>query len=188
MSAYSGQPRRLRTELHRLQHVDERMRMTQPQAPAEIPSGLTSGTPHSLQAVINRSERYLNEEARYTLRALSVFPPKPNTFSEEAALAICEGHSEVLDELSDSGLLAVSGPGRYTLHQIISDYAKLHLEDIAVEERMVQFFINYLETHELDYKALELEINNVLAALEIASKRGLHFPTLSYRERFHLNH
>ena len=44
---------------------------------------------------------------------------------------------------------------------------------MAVEERMVQFFINYIEAHELDYDALELEMYNVLAALEIASKREM---------------
>ena len=126
-----------------------------------------------MQAVISVSDQYLNEEARYALRALSVFPHKPNTFSEEAALAICARPPEVLDALTDAGLLEVSGPGRYTLHQIIADYARLHLKDMAVEERMVQFFINYIEAHELDYDALELEMNNVLAALEIASKREM---------------
>ena len=44
---------------------------------------------------------------------------------------------------------------------------------MAVEERMVQFFINHIEAHELDYDAFELEMNNVLAALEIASKREM---------------
>ena len=173
MQTHSGQPRRLRTALHRLRHADERLRLAQPREPAEISPGLPPETPLSLQAVINVSDRYLNEEARYTLRALSVFPHKPNTFSEEAALAICARPPEVLDALTDAGLLEVSGPGRYTLHQIIADYARLHLKDMAVEERMVQFFINYIEAHELDYDALELEMYNVLAALEIASKREM---------------
>jgi len=173
MQTHSGQPRRLRTALHRLQHVDERLRLSLPRAPAETSLGLPSETPLSLQTVIDMSDRYLNEEARYTLRSLSVFPHKPNTFSEEAALAICARPAEILDALTDSGLLEVSGPGRYSLHQIIADYARLHLEDMAVEERMVQFFINYLETRELDYSVLDVEMNNVLAALEIASKREM---------------
>src|SRR5207249_7536299 len=114
--------------------ADERLLLAQPRGPAEISPGLPPETPLSLQTVINVSDQYLNEEARYTLRALSVFPHKPSTFSEEAALAICARPAEVLDALTDSGLLEVSGPGRYTLHQIITDYARLHLEDMTVEE------------------------------------------------------
>ena len=173
MHAHSGQQRRLREALHRLQHADERLRLTQPRAPVETFPGLPPETPLSLQAVINISDRHLNEEASYILRALSVFPQKPNTFSEEAALAICTRSVEALDTLTDSSLLEVSGQGRYTLHQIIADYARLHLVDMAVEERMVKHFINYVESHELDYDALEMEMNNVLAALQIASKREM---------------
>ncbi len=170
---HSGQPRRLRTALDRLRNVDERLRLVQPWGPGEIFPGLPAETPLSLEAVISVSDQYLNEEARYALRALSVFPHKPNTFSEEAALAICARSPEALDALTDSGLLEIDGLARYTLHQTIADYARLHLEDKAVEERMVQYFINYIEAHEQDYGALELEANNVLAALEIASKREL---------------
>ncbi len=173
MQTHSGQHRRLRTALDRLQHVDERLRLAQPRGPADISPGLPPETPLSLQTVISLSDQYLNEEARYALRALSVFPHKLNAFSEEAALAISARSPEVLDALTDAGLLEVSGPERYTLHQIIADYARMHLEDKAVEERMVRFFINYIEVNESDYDALELEMNNVLAALEIASKREM---------------
>ncbi|HYB00437.1 MAG TPA: NB-ARC domain-containing protein, partial [Ktedonobacteraceae bacterium] len=173
MQTHGGQPRRLRTALQRLHTADERLKLTQLRGPAEITPGLPPETPLSLQAVIKASDQYLHEEARYTLRALSVFPHKPNTFSEEAALAICARPPEVLDALIDAGLLEVGGPERYTLHQIIADYARLHLEDMTVEERMVQFFVSYVEAHESDYDALELEINNVLAAFEIASKREM---------------
>ena len=174
MHTYGGQPRRLRTALQRLQHVNERLQLTQPQAPLETLTGWPLETPLSLQAVIDISDRHLDQEARYTLRALSVFPPKPNTFSEEAALAIDSKPAEILDALTDAGLLEVSGPGRYTLHPVIADYAMLNLEDAAVEERMVKYFINYVEIRQTDYDALELEINNVLAALQLASKRAMH--------------
>ena len=170
---YSGQPRRLQAALHRLRNADERLKLVQPRGPAEIFPGLPSEAPLSLEAVINVSDQYLSEEARYALRALSVFPHKPNTFSEEAALVVCAKPPEVLDALTDSGLLEVNGPGRYTLHQVISDYAKLHLEDLTVEVRMVQYFINYVEAHASEYDVLELEMNNVLAAFEIASKRKM---------------
>ncbi len=170
---HSRQPRRLRTALQRLRDADERLRLSQPRGPGEITPGLPSETPLSLQTVIEVSDRYLNEDARYTLRALSVFPHKPNTFSEDAALKVCANPPEVLDALTDAGLLEASEPGRYTLHQVIADYAKLRLEDLSVEERMVQYFLSYIETYESDNAALELEVNNVLAAIEIASRRDM---------------
>lgn len=171
--AYSGQPRRLRTALNRLRQVNERLRLTQPQAPAETFPGLPAGEQISLQTVISLSDQRLGEEASYMLRALSVFPPKPNSFSEEAALATCAKPVEILDTLTDAGLLEVSGPDRYTLHRIIADYSRLHLLDTNVEERMVKYFSDYVEAHALDFDALERETDNMLAALQIASKREL---------------
>jgi hypothetical protein len=40
-------------------------------------------------------------------------------------------------------------------------------------ERMVEYFINFVEMHEMDYEALEREANNVLAALQAAFERGM---------------
>ena len=48
MQTHSGQPRRLRTALDRLQHVDERLRLAQPRGPADISPGLPPETPLSL--------------------------------------------------------------------------------------------------------------------------------------------
>jgi len=55
------------------------------------------------------------------LHALSVFPPKPNSFSEEAALAASQQPVEALDELWDAGLLENWGSERYALHQAVAD-------------------------------------------------------------------
>ncbi|HEX3643609.1 MAG TPA: hypothetical protein VHV10_20160, partial [Ktedonobacteraceae bacterium] len=56
--------------------------------------------------------------------ALAIFPPKPHSFSEEAALVISQQPRETLDELWDAGLLENWGSGRYTLHQIVATYAR----------------------------------------------------------------
>lgn len=162
--SYSGQPRRLRMAIERLRHADERLLLAEPQALLER----SASTPHSLRAVIEISEQRLDAKLRAFLRALSIFPPKPNTFSEEAAIAVGAMNVEMLDLLTDSGLLEGSSPGRYTLHQTIADYTRLHPIEPAVAERFVSFFVSLVATHQNEYECLEPELQNILAALSAA--------------------
>src|SRR5260370_1570697 len=96
----------------------------------ERPPMFSRETPVSLQTILEVSDLQLEEQARYALRALSVFPPKPNSFSEEAALAVCAVPVEGLDTLNDAGLLESQGAGRYTLNQPIPHYPSLHLPNM----------------------------------------------------------
>ncbi len=169
---HSRQPRRLRRALDRLNKVEERLRLEQ-QAGLESYPSLPAGTPVSLIAVIRVSDEALNETARMTLRALSVFPPKPNTFAEEAALVVSASPTEVLDILIDFGLLESNGHDRYTLHQTIADYARAHLTDMASYERLVDFFIQFVEANAQNYKVLEPETKNILTALQQAFEREM---------------
>lgn len=170
---HSGQPRRLRAALERLRSVDERLRLAEPQMLVGGHPSLSAGTPLSLQAVIGISDQQMSQEARTLLRAVAIFPPKPNTFSEEAAVAVSALPLETLDELMDAGLLESSGPERYTLHQTIADFARTQLRDEAVAGRMVAYFVDYIEAHTTGNSALERESSNILAALEIAFERGI---------------
>lgn len=171
--AHSGQPRRIRAALEKLHKIDERLALAEPQALIGSHPSLAAMTPLSLQAVIGVSEEQISAEARATLHALSVFPPKPNTFSEEAALEVSATPVEALDALTDAGLLESSSPGRYTLHQTIADYAHTRLNDTTVTERLVSYYVNFVELHETDYLTLDNESSNILAALEIAHKQGM---------------
>lgn len=103
--------------------------MTQPQGGIERHPGLPEGVPLSQLAVIQISDEALDKGTQQALRALSVFPSKPNSFSEEAALAVASTNDQAIDTLVDFGLLESSGEGRYTLHQTISDYAQYNLID-----------------------------------------------------------
>ncbi len=125
--AYNQQPRRLQAALERLQQTKQRLRLDWPQAPTERHPSLSEDIPISLQATISISDEVLDPASQGTLRALSVFPPKPNTFSEAAALIVSAESTGALDTLWDQGLLEVAGPGRYTLHQTIADYAHFKL-------------------------------------------------------------
>ncbi len=168
----NGPSRRLQAALDRLHHAEKRLWLALPQAPTECSPNLRPDMPLSLHVIIGMSYQYLDEQAQYALRALSLFPAKPNTFSEEAALAVSAVSTETLDSLTSAGLLEGSGNDRYTLHQVIADYAQLQPVDAAAQERMARFFISYMEAHTTDYDALELESSNMLMALIIARELG----------------
>jgi tetratricopeptide (TPR) repeat protein len=173
--SYGRHPRRLREALERLCEADARQQITQPQTVLERRPDLPAETPLSLQTVIDISVEALDGTEQGALRALSVLPPKPNTFSEEAALAVAGMPVEILDALVDHGLLEPSGAWRYTMHQTIADYARLGLADDAgaqraARERMVSYYVDYVKTHKQAYDTLEVESDNITAALELASE------------------
>jgi tetratricopeptide (TPR) repeat protein/transcriptional regulator with XRE-family HTH domain len=172
LESYSGQPRRLRAAIDRLRSADTRQRLKLPQAPVERPRGLPSGTTLTLQAAIEMSDQRLEAAARAALRALAVFPAKPNCFSEEAALAVGGTSPETLDALTDSGLLEACGPGRYTVHQTIADYARLSLDSQSYQ-RMVDYYVAFVRARATDYPALDFDLGNVLAAVQIAAEQDL---------------
>lgn len=163
VEARHQQRRRIRGALIRLQQAEERLRLEQPQAGLEHHSSLMGATPLSLQAVIGISANYLDDAARHALRILSLFPAKPNTFSEDAALAVCNCPVEVLDALVDAGLIECVGPDRYTLHQTISNYARVYLAQIAIADiaqKLVEYMVSFVQAHESDRESLELESAN----------------------------
>ncbi len=173
VQSHSQQPRRIKAAVERLRDARERLQVSEPYALVERHSSLQPDAPLSLKSVIAVSEQMLNEQARSALRALAIFPAKPNSFSEEAAAAVCDQPLETIDILSDIGVLESKEPGRYTLHQTIADYALVYLDDLSAYKRFVEYFVNYIETHEHDYHALDEERDNILRALQIANERDM---------------
>jgi len=155
--------------MRRLHDASEMLLLTMPQALVKRSPSQPADAPISLQTVIAVGEQQLDEEVRQALHELAIFPSKPNSFSEEAACAVSATTVEALDFLTDAGLLEGSGPGRYTLHQTIADYARNQLTSISPYERMATYFASWVEAHARDYEALEQESANVFAALEAAS-------------------
>ena len=166
--SFTGQPRRLQAALTQLHDTQHRLHVSIPTALRERSPSLPADMPLSLHATIAISDQQLIPQAHATLCALSIFPPKPNTFSEEAALAVSQQQVEMLDALWDAGLLESSRPGRYTLHQTITDYARLQLEDTTAQQRLVNYMLHYTQQHKQDYDALESETSNILTALDLA--------------------
>ncbi|MBA2395259.1 MAG: tetratricopeptide repeat protein [Ktedonobacteraceae bacterium] len=170
--AYQRPLRRLQSSIERLLTADERLYLSQPTAFNEAHPSLPVGSPLSLQTLIAVSDERLDPRAQTALRSLAVFPSKPNTFSEEAAIVVAACTLEALDTLTDAGLLESSGSGRYTLHQTIADYARAHQADVFSVERLVSFVVPFVEAHQLNYEMLEQERDNILTALDLAYTLG----------------
>lgn len=168
LQTFSGQPRRLQRALTYLDDVTARLQLSEPQALLDRSPGLPPGTALSLQTVIGVSAQHLGAQARRVLYALAVFPPKPHDFSEEAALKVCNTQVEILDQLSDAGLLESSGPARYTLHQTIADYARAHLIETDSYKRLAGYFAAYSEQHMHDFAVLQQEGETLLVAMQVA--------------------
>jgi hypothetical protein len=77
-----------------------------------------------LEAVLTLVHQKLDEPGRHALRALSVFPPKPSTFSPPAALETAAVATTTLNQLAGRGLLECGGSGRYYLHPAVAAYAR----------------------------------------------------------------
>lgn len=176
VQTHSGQPRRLHAAFERLYSVEERLGLTNPHAHVECTASLPDNAPLSLQEVIHVSCQQLSSASNEMLAALSIFPAKPNTFSEESALAVSAAEPAVIDMLTDAGLLEGCGPERYTIHQTIADYARLVLTSqakSAAGQRLMEYFLAYIEKHLANYSRLEQEFNNILAALDQAEELHL---------------
>jgi transcriptional regulator with XRE-family HTH domain len=113
----------LQAALALLRDTEQRLRVNLPTVSGDGLSSL-AGVPLSLYAAIAICDQQLSPEAHAALCALAVFPPKPQSFSEETALAMGRQPREVLEELCDVGLLENWGSRRYTLHQAIADYTR----------------------------------------------------------------
>lgn len=172
MQSYTGQVRRISAALQRLSDASERLNISEPRGPVERHPSLPSDTPVSLRTVIAVTDQQLDEQASCALHTFSVFPARPNSFSEEAALAVAACDVETLDLLTDTGLLESSGSDRYSLHQTVADYARVQLRDYVPHGRLVTYMTRFVEQHRKDYQILQIESNNILAALEAAVEQA----------------
>jgi tetratricopeptide (TPR) repeat protein len=137
----------------------------------------------SLLAAISWCFGQLDEEEQYVLQAFSAFPPKPNTFSDAAArFIITEERTKRIQILLDYGLLERSADDRYSLHRAVSvflNHPSHKLTHDNCEQRMVQCFVNLVNTQTTNLHVLAQEEKNILAALELAHKRGLWEPLVA---------
>ena len=134
----------------------------------------------SINAAIQFSEEALvDRELQRAFRTLTVFPPKVNDFTADAAVRVSEVADAVI-ELSEHGLVDLSDPDseRYTMHQAIWEYARRGDRDSDAYRRMADYFVDYIERQESSatddswLAALERERENIRAALDFAVSHG----------------
>ncbi len=166
----SGPTQRITSILEQLNDASVRLQINEPNIPAAAHPSLGDAPSLSLQSVIAVTDQLLSGSAQRAFYRLAILPPKPQSFSEEAALAVTASTYEELDAISEVGLLESNGE-RYTLHQVIADYAHMHLheqEEHDAYDRLITYIADYVETHKKDYERLERESSTIRTALEIA--------------------
>ncbi len=113
---------RLRRAFDRMLQAGERFKAMAPRANGEF---------HSMAEIIEVSYRAFDDdpEAQAGFRALGIFRPKPHSFDEEIADKVCGVSGDVIDRLSDAGLIEYfGGDGLYTMHRVIAQFARTKLE------------------------------------------------------------
>ena len=123
-SASTQYPWPLQVTLMQVHDIQDHLRLSMPIAPGQQLLNFAEIAPFSLYAAIAMCTKQLSREALATLSTLAIFPPKPHSFSEEAALVVSQQPREMLDELCNAGLLECWGSGRYSLHQTVAHYAR----------------------------------------------------------------
>lgn len=179
MHVGTHQERPISEVLDHISDARERLNLSATCAPYKHLSSMRDKTP-SLSSVIDVTVHQLDQRSQAALFALSIFPPKPGTFSEEAALAVIGSDVKTIDLLSDTGLLESNGSDRYTLHHIIADYGRAHLDVPVAQEvytRLIHYIIGYGKAFQKDHRLLEKESTLIFALLERVYRSELRDPT-----------
>jgi tetratricopeptide (TPR) repeat protein len=171
--AYSDQPRRLADFLDRLADPAQLLALERSRSALDQQAGIPADEPISLQAVIALSDEALEPSAQSALRRLSLFPAKPSSFDEQAAIAVSGGTVKELDRLVDAGLLEASGGERYAIHRTIGVFARTRADATAPVGTMVDYFVTLTEENIDQFNTLNPDIQNILAALRLANENGL---------------
>jgi tetratricopeptide (TPR) repeat protein len=99
---------------------------------------------HALVSRLRETLNGLSDAERCALSTLALLPPKPNTFSERFALAVCECDLATLDALTDMALLEAQ-LGRFALHPAIAECVAVTLVDDAAKQRLAEHTAQVLQ-------------------------------------------
>jgi transcriptional regulator with XRE-family HTH domain len=145
-----------------------------PTLSGQFSASLAQSTPVNLHTIIALCDQSLSPQAHAALCALAVFPPQPKSFSQEAALAASQQSEETLDMLLAVGLLETCGPGRYSWHQAVAEYARAQRDALATSRHLATSVMR---------DAQESEPNRPLPALSWAqSLPNRPLPALSWAQ------
>ncbi|MFN8442863.1 MAG: BTAD domain-containing putative transcriptional regulator [Caldilineaceae bacterium] len=152
----------------------------------------------SLRAVFDHSWALLSDPEQRLFCRLSIFQ---GGFTRTAAEKVAGATLPLLAALVDKSLLQLSGTGRFTLHQLLHQYAQEKLTEAAeiseLRNRHLRFFLNYVEETQLAdeqqtlwLEQIATESENLWAALhwsttggDVESGMRLVYALHSYSER-----
>lgn len=136
----------------------------------------------SLRAVFDHSWRLLSEAERQVMCLLSIFR---GGFSREAAHAVSGADLNILSSLVAQSFVRRSSSGRFTVHELIAQYAAGHLAQLpeqeqAARDRHCAYYIESATAMEAKLKgaeqpaalaALDTDIDNIRQAWQWAIER-----------------
>lgn len=163
---YHGQQQRLVEAVSRLAEPETRRSLTIESdrfGPRNMPKV-------SLQRVIELSCESFSAEEMGAFIALTILPPKPNSFGLEMALALIDGPSAIFYLLVDCGLVESLGGDRYTLHQSVHDVALPPQPDLTVVTRCIWQMVLTAERVKHNHQILSREQTNIEAALKLCEE------------------
>lgn len=124
----------------------------------------------TLQATIDWSHRLLDDAEQTLFRRLGVFA---GTFDLDAAEAVGDGNLDALAALVDKNLLGRDGDGRFTMLQVLREYARSRLDDAG-------------ETHDAS-QAHALHYRNLIERIEPGLKSSRRHELIDRLEADHAN-
>lgn len=133
----------------------------------------------SIRAVFEQSWRMLNEDEQYALKRLTVFR---GGFDLQAARYAANASLTTLTGMADKSLLRVVGARRYTMHELIRQYAEDFVRAYPEKYNSVKgthaaYFADFVQSREPDLKStrqvdaaddIEAEIANIRSGWEWA--------------------
>jgi len=148
--------------LERLQHEGNRL------------DELTSED-HSVRLSFNLSFEALCPDQRRLFAALGA--QGGEDFSVQAAAHAADlplqESADLLRKLFSLSLVQKGRTDRYRLHPLLRDYALARVVDEGIFERTIAYYVDFAVTHEEDLDGLDLEMGNVIKALDMAHERQM---------------
>ena len=118
----------------------------------------------------------LNKDAQKLFALLGIFTGEDfSVESVAAALSVPSVDAEnQLHTLYNFSLVISGRNGRYQLHPLLQDFSRQKECPTIYIQHLVDYLVEYIQTHTAFYSALDIELSNILGALDLASEYSLN--------------
>lgn len=136
-----------------------------------------------VRASFELSWQALDQTQQKIFRLLGVFQGRAFTAKSMAHIAEIDAFQaeDYLEGLTKWSLLGVEDEQRYRQHPLLADFANERLgENKTAYQRMVAYYLGYVQEHEQNYLALSPEWENLTASIRVATRERLWHDVLRY--------